>query len=372
MFAAIAETERHRHHTDDHRRGRHEHGTQAPGTRLPRGTDGIAAFREILPGEGDDEHGIRGGHAKAHDRAHHRRNAERGRGEMQPPSGSGKRAGERGEDDEGIEPALEIDHEQQVDERDGHHEPDTEADEARAHRLRLAPQNDRAALRQCLLRLGDEWIDVVEYAGEIASAHSAEDVDHGPHVVVRIDWRTVRAPERGKVGEELAAVASRLVRGDWQGLEIGERIHAVFRRAHVHEVLDADAAIEPVAGLDLRAAAQAEEDRTRDVALAQAHLRGFRAIDVKGEAVQVPRLLHAHIHGAPHVSHLLREHSGHAAVFVQVASDDLNVERRGQSEVDRLRDDVRRQKVEDRAGKLLVQPQPQIADVALGRAMPFV
>ena len=163
----------------------------------------------------------------------------------------------------------------------------------------------------------------------------------------------------GEVGEELAAADARLVRGDRHGLQIGERIHAVFRRAHVHEVLHADAAIEPVAGLDLRAAAQAEQDRARDVALAQADLRGFRAIDVKGEPLQISRLLHAHIHGAADVSDLLRERGGDAAIVVQVAADDLDVERRGQSEIDRLRDDVRRQEVEDRAGKLLVQAQPQ-------------
>jgi hypothetical protein len=65
----------------------------------------------------------------------------------------------------------------------------------------------------------------------------------------------LRALERGKVGEELAAADSRLVGGDRHGLEIGERFHPVLRRAHVHEVLHANAAIEPVARLDLRAAA---------------------------------------------------------------------------------------------------------------------
>ena len=76
------------------------------------------------------------------------------------PDHAGQRAGQRGDDDERIEPALEIDDQQQVDQHDGHDQPDAQAGEAGVHRLRLAAQHDEAAARQLLLRLRDQRLDV--------------------------------------------------------------------------------------------------------------------------------------------------------------------------------------------------------------------
>ena len=74
---------------------------------------------QIEPGKGDDQDGIGRGHAQAHDRAHQRGNAHGGDGEEERPDHAGQRAGQGGDDDEWIEPALEIDHQQQINQGNG-------------------------------------------------------------------------------------------------------------------------------------------------------------------------------------------------------------------------------------------------------------
>ena len=75
------------------------------------------------------------------------------------------------------------------------------------------------------------------------------------------------------------------------------------------------------------------------------------------------RLLHTNINCAGHVSQLLRELSCDLMVGRQIAAQNLNVERRRQSEVNCLGYDVRRQEIELSAWKLLVQIEAQLTHV---------
>ena len=89
----------------------------APG--LERCFEGVLAFCEMLIGKRDDQHTIGSCDADAHDGSHQRGHTESGSGEKQDPADARQGAGECSNDDECFGPGLKIDHQQQVDQRDG-------------------------------------------------------------------------------------------------------------------------------------------------------------------------------------------------------------------------------------------------------------
>ena len=60
LFAALAKTQRHRDHADDHRERGHQHRTEAREARLNRRPDRVAMLRQTLPREGNDENAVGG------------------------------------------------------------------------------------------------------------------------------------------------------------------------------------------------------------------------------------------------------------------------------------------------------------------------
>src|SRR5258707_8601693 len=62
-------------------------------------------------------------------------------GEVQSPRHAGQRADQAAQNDEWIEPALKVDDEQEVNEGDGHHETDTEAEDRKSTRLNSSHAN---------------------------------------------------------------------------------------------------------------------------------------------------------------------------------------------------------------------------------------
>ena len=264
---------------------------------------------------------------------------------------------------------MEIHDEEQIDQHHRERESPAQADERLVHGLRLPAQDDGAAAWQFLFRRGDERLDVVEHAAEIAPAHAAEDVDDGHDVVVRNDGQAAAAGERGDIGEHLTAadVAGRGADGDVA--ERVERIHGVLGRAGVDDVADAVAGIDEIAGVHLRAAAERGEDVVGDVALSQADLGGGGAVHGEAQLRLIRGLLHADIDRAGHLPDALGEPRGDGAIFRRLTSDDLHVKRRGQAEAECLADDVGGEKIERRAGKIAVQPQAQVADGFRDRMM---
>ena len=162
---------------------------------------------------------------------------------------------------------------------------------------------------------------------------------------MRDDRRDVHARDARQVGQNLRVTRARLVGADRHGVELLHGIHGVFRRADVDEILNADFRINPVGRLHLAAAAQAEQNGIGHVLFRQAQFRRLGTVNGNAELRPVVRLLHAHVHRAGNLFDLLRESHGDGVVGGLVAADDLHVERRGQAEIQRLADDVRRQKI---------------------------
>ncbi len=73
---------------------------------------------------------------------------------------AGERRGKGGDDDEGIKPGLEVNHDEQVDENDGKAETGEEAEVGATHGLNLAEDAQEAAARKGLLIGGDNTVDL--------------------------------------------------------------------------------------------------------------------------------------------------------------------------------------------------------------------
>ncbi len=113
---------------------------------------------KFCAGKSHDQHAVGGGHAHAHDGPHQGRNAQGGLRQEQQPNHARQRARQSGDDDEGIDPGLEIDHQQQVDQHDAQRPARGQPDEGGMHCLRLAAQDDPASARQFLFRLFDQGL----------------------------------------------------------------------------------------------------------------------------------------------------------------------------------------------------------------------
>ena len=84
---------------------------------------------KIVSSESDHENGIGGGDAETHDCAHHGGHTQRSAGEIKSPNHTGQRAGQRGQNNERVEPALEIDNKEQINKGDGHDESNAQPQE---------------------------------------------------------------------------------------------------------------------------------------------------------------------------------------------------------------------------------------------------
>ena len=130
--------ERHRRHADDHRERGHQDRPEAGEAGVDRGRRGVDALGQALAREADDQNAVGGGDAHAHDRARQGRNRQRRPRDEQHPDNAGERGRQGAHDDERIEPRLEIDDDQQVDQHDGERDADEELLIGVGHGLRSA------------------------------------------------------------------------------------------------------------------------------------------------------------------------------------------------------------------------------------------
>ena len=121
LFAAFTEAEAHRQHADDHGQRGHQDRADAARAGFQRGGHRVHAAVQIVAGETDTTSTEL---AVATPRL---MIAPINAGTLnvvwqqkQRPDDARQRAGQRGDDDERIEPALEIHHEQQINQHDGH------------------------------------------------------------------------------------------------------------------------------------------------------------------------------------------------------------------------------------------------------------
>ena len=106
------------------------------------------SFLEVVSRESDDENGVGGGDTETHDCAHHRRDAQRRAGDVESPNDPCQGTGQRGENDERVKPALKVDDQEQIDQRNRHDQAEGQPQKAGSHSLSLAAQHDRTAMRQ--------------------------------------------------------------------------------------------------------------------------------------------------------------------------------------------------------------------------------
>src|SRR5260370_8856264 len=83
---------------------------------------------------------------------------------------------------------------------------------------------------------------------------------------------------------------------------------------------------------------------------------------------QVKWLLDAQVRRPRHLPHLLQQGIRIGSVALQIGADDLNINRRGQTEIQNLADHIGRQESKGHAWKLFSQADPKIVDIA-GRLM---
>ena len=94
-------------------------GPQAGGSGGEGSVEGGVACGALVVGEGDHEDGVSGRDSDGHDGSHEGGDGEGGTGEIEHPEDAAGGSGEGAEDDEGVEPALEVDDHQEIDEEDG-------------------------------------------------------------------------------------------------------------------------------------------------------------------------------------------------------------------------------------------------------------
>ena len=206
-------------------------------------------------------------------------------------------------------------------------------------------------------KLLDDLVGVRGHRAQIAILRAGVDVDDGLHVVV-VDHRRARhRVQLHQVAEQLRALR-RIHRHGHQIVEAG---HAILRRLHGHLVGDAVLRIQPEVRRRLEAAAQRDQHALRHVARVQSHLRDAGAIQVHVQRGRGEQLLHVDIGGAGNVPHPVGDLLRDVVVALLVGADHLHVDRRGQSEVQNLGDDVGRLEEELHAGEALRQHLAQVA-----------
>src|SRR5207245_5254975 len=97
--------------------------------------------------------------------------------DKQRPGYARERGGEGGKDDEGIEPRLEVDHHEGVDEHDREDQSGAQAHEGRVHALDLAPDHEGAPPGQRARGIGEDALAVTGGAPETAILNAREDIE---------------------------------------------------------------------------------------------------------------------------------------------------------------------------------------------------
>src|SRR5580692_8140350 len=182
LLTTVPKAQRHWDHSDDHREGGHEDWTKTRTAGLDRRGDRVAMVAQSLLREGDHENAVGCGHPHAHDRSHQGGDAERCSRDEQEHHNTRKRRRQRHHDDEWIQPRLEVDNDQHVDEKNREDKTADETDVRTLHGPKLPPQCDKASSRQVLLVAVDYPVHFAPDSAEIPSLDGAIDIDHPSNV----------------------------------------------------------------------------------------------------------------------------------------------------------------------------------------------
>ncbi len=158
---------------------------------------------------------------------------------------------------------------------------------------------------------------------------------------------------------------------DRNPLHRAHRIHSVLRRQrrnHVRHALRAD----PKIWRGLKARRQRHQRVIRHVLLRKSNRLRPRAIHFHVQLRQIQRLLDVHVHRPAHFLDARQHLARHLEIVREIRTHKLHVNRRWQSEIQNLADDIGRLKVKRRPWKFTGECFSQLADVILGGMMIFL
>ena len=293
---------------------------------------------QLIVGEGHHQDAVRGGHTDGHDRAHQARHVERRLREEQAPHNSGESAGQRHQNDEGIGPALEVHHHQEINQQRTEDQPKAHAHERCVHAVHLPSHHDRVARGQFFLRVSDDFAHLAGHRPEIAAGNIREDVEHRLNVVVIHHAGGIAAGNAGEIGQQLALVLVRASDAS-RHRQVHQRVYRIDEvrgRLHSDEKLNAVSRVDPIIRRHLRAAAQVHQHILGDVTLIQPLLREQGAVDVQVQRWRIERLMDKNVGRARDARDAIANLPGHGVIGVAVLAGDFDIDRRRQTEVQNL------------------------------------
>src|SRR5580700_1251872 len=352
LLAALAQADRHRNHADDHGQRGHDDRAHAHKTSFESGVVSIFAFVELLARKGHHQDAVGGGHADGHDSSGERRDVQSGVRDEQDPANAGERAGQRGDDDEGIEPRLEVDDNQKINEDDSANEADGQPGKGALHGEHLAANHDVTAPGELAFDIFDLLGNFVGDAAEVAAVDGSVDIDHGLDIVVG----NLRGAGGRNSVDHVAKDLRRSARDQAAHGDILQALHtidAVLGRLHGHVVADAVFGIEPESGSGLKTGAKGYENVLCNVAGLQADGLCARAINIHTDRGAVKGLLYVDIDGTGDVADLVGKFFREQIVSLLIGAGHLHIDGGGNAEIQNLRDDVRGLEEKLHAGELL-------------------
>src|SRR4029077_2577598 len=242
---------------------------------------------------------------------------------------------------------------QQVDEYGGEQQSDAEIAEGITHALDLSENPDRVAGLELLLQLGDDLADVTRNAAEIAALHAGIDVVHRLNIgLVQIGWNALALECRHIAQQPRYRRAVGGERGRyWRVANLVERAHQAFRSLDRDVIGNPGDGIGPEVGRDLLRRAQADIEVIGDSLRAEPQLQRARPVDVHHEGRRIELLLEMSIGDTRNARETAAPLPGHAPVGRTIATNDLNVDLRRQSEIEDLGDHVGGLEIKGRGGE---------------------
>ncbi len=250
--------------------------------------------------EGDDEDGVRRRGAHAHDGAGQGRHGQGRARQEQRPGDSTERRRQSHDDDERVEPRLEVDHDDEVDQHDGQRETGQELHVGRAHGRKLPAKHDGRTPWRAGGHASDDLVYGAADRPKIASLHAGVDVDHRLNCIMRNDARRSGLRHSGQCADDLRRrvrrVAVALVHRN--GLQVVDGRQLLQGRLHIHEMRDARGRIEPVGRGDLSASREDRQRVVRNVRFRQPGRAGEIAVRCQHQGRLPLDLLNVDIGGA--------------------------------------------------------------------------
>src|SRR6266478_473880 len=140
----------------------------------------------------------------------------------------------------------------------------------------------------------------------------------------------------------------------WDLLQVGDGTYLIFGILHGQKIGVAAFRVDPVVGGDHAVGGQRRDYIIDHLPLRQSQLTGFLAVDVELECRIVHVLRDKHVTHAWEKTRLRGDFRGNRITGIHVVSADLNIDRRGQAQVEYGTDEATRLKVRGKLRKFLL------------------